>query len=187
MPVPEFETARLVLKPLCLADASAVQALFPRWEIVRFLNAGAVPWPYPPDGALTFIREHVLPEMAAGAAWHWSVRPKSAPDRLIGCISLSLGADDNRGFWLDPDWQGRGLMSEAAHAVTDFWFGELGQERLRIPKASANEASRRMSVSSGMRVIATGERDYVGGRMPFEMWELTRAEWLARQSQAAGD
>lgn len=78
-------------------------------------------------------------------------------------------------------------MSEAAHAVTDFWFGELGQERLRIPKASANEASRRMSVSSGMRVIAIGERDYVGGRMPFEMWELTRAEWLARRSQAAGD
>lgn len=178
--VPILETPRLRLLPLELADAPAVQALFPRWEIVRFLN-DRIPWPYPADGALTFLRDLALPAVAAGEAWHWSIRPKSEPGRLIGCINLSLGEEDNRGFWLDPAWQGQGLMSEAAEAVTDFWFGELGQERLRIPKAIANEASRRISVRSGMRVIATDARDYVGGRMPSETWELTRAEWLARR------
>jgi ribosomal-protein-alanine N-acetyltransferase len=178
--VPILETRRLLLRPLELADADAVQALFPRWEIVRFLN-DRIPWPYPADGALTFIRDLALPAVAAGEAWHWSIRPKSEPGRLIGCINLSLGAEDNRGFWLDPAWQGQGLMTEAADVVTDFWFGELGQETLRIPKALANEASRRISVSSGMRVIASGESDYVGGRLPSETWELTREEWLARK------
>lgn len=177
---PILETRRLLLRPLELADADAVQALFPRWEIVRFLN-DRIPWPYPADGALTFIRDLALPAVAAGEAWHWSIRPRGEPGRLIGCINLSLGEEDNRGFWLDPAWQGQGLMSEAAEMVTDFWFGELGQETLRIPKAIANEASRRISVRSGMRVIATGESDYVGGRLPSETWELTREEWRARR------
>ena len=49
-----------MLRPLGLADADAVQALFPRWEIVRYLTHH-VPWPYPPDGALNFIRGSALP------------------------------------------------------------------------------------------------------------------------------
>jgi ribosomal-protein-alanine N-acetyltransferase len=178
---PILETPRLILQPLELADAPAVQRIFPQWEIVRYLN-DKVPWPYPPDGALTFLRDVALPAVAAGEAWHWSIRPKTDPMRLIGCINLSLGEEDNRGFWLDPAWQGQGLMSEAAIAVTDFWFGPLGQKRLRIPKAIKNEPSRRLSLSSGMRVVAVDERAYVGGHLPTETWELTREEWLARRS-----
>lgn len=32
-----------------------------------------------------------------------------------------------------------------------------------------------------MRVVAVGERDYVGGRLPTEVWEITAEEWRARQ------
>ena len=35
--VPNLETQRLLLKPLALDDAPAIQAVFPQWEIVRFL------------------------------------------------------------------------------------------------------------------------------------------------------
>lgn len=49
---PALESARLLLRPLELSDAAAVQLIFPKWEIVRYL-ANKVPWPYPPDGALT--------------------------------------------------------------------------------------------------------------------------------------
>ena len=31
-----------------------------------------------------------------------------------------------------------------------------------------------------MRVIATGEREYVCGRLPMEVWEISREEWLTR-------
>ena len=48
--VPQLETRRLILRPLQLEDAEQVQALFPQWEIVRYLTA-RVPWPYPEDGA----------------------------------------------------------------------------------------------------------------------------------------
>jgi RimJ/RimL family protein N-acetyltransferase len=45
--VAEGATERLILRPLALADAAAIQELFPHWEIVRYL-LNRVPWPYPP-------------------------------------------------------------------------------------------------------------------------------------------
>ncbi len=73
-------------------------------------------------------------------------------------------------------------MTEAAEAVTDFWFEVLGRPVLRVPKAVANGPSRRISERSGMRVIARDERDYVAGRLPSELWEITREAWRARRS-----
>lgn len=181
MTTPTVETDRLILEALAVADADQVQRLFPPWEIVRYL-AAVVPWPYPEDGALTYIRDLALPAVAAGQQHHWTIRPKAHPDMIIGMIGLMLQPDDNRGFWLDPAWQGRGLMTEACAAVTDFWFDTLGQPMLRVPKAKHNAPSRAISERSGMRVIWEGERDYVGGPGPAELWEISAAEWRARRA-----
>ena len=173
---PTFTTSRLILRPLELADADAVQEVFPRWEIVEFLNS-QVPWPYPADGALTYIRDVALPAVKLAEEWHWSIRPMTAPDRLIGIISLKDRPEDNRGFWLDPAWQGRGLMSEACRVVTDYWFNQLERPVLRVPKAAANLRSRRICERCGMRLVERLERDFVSGRLPAEIWEITREEW----------
>ncbi|WP_338617008.1 GNAT family N-acetyltransferase [Pigmentiphaga sp. CHJ604] len=186
MPIPALSTPRLLLPPLTLADAPAIQHAFARREIVRFL-ADRVPWPYPEDGALVFLRDAALPAMAQGREWHWSLRPRQEPGRLIGVVSLMDDPDNNRGFWIVPEWQGQGLMTEAAEAVTAYWFDVLGKPRLRVPKAAANIASSRISARGSMRMVATEERGYVSGRLPSEIWEITREEWLARRKgQAAG-
>ena len=72
-------------------------------------------------------------------------------------------------------------MSEASEIVTDFWFNVLGFSVLRVPKAISNVASRRISERQRMRVIATVERDYVAGRLPAEIWEITAEEWNDRR------
>jgi [ribosomal protein S5]-alanine N-acetyltransferase len=177
--VPALRTSRLLLRPLCLDDVPSIQSVFPRWEIVQHLSA-AIPWPYPPDGALSFVRDVALPGMSAGTLWVWTLRPMEAPAEFMGIISLQETPDNNRGFWLSPQYQGRGFASEAAAAVTEYWFETLGRPLLRVPKAIANTASRRISQSSGMRVVETSSRDYVGGRLPSELWEITREEWRAR-------
>jgi RimJ/RimL family protein N-acetyltransferase len=185
--IPTLETARLILKPLAIEDAPQVQELFPHWEIVKHL-AAVVPWPYPPDGALTYIRDVALPAVVRGEEWHWTLRLKSAPEQLIGCIGLKDAKNpvqENRGFWLGLPWHGRGLMTEAADAVTDYWFDVLKMPVLRIPKAAANIASRRVSEKQGMRIVATEERNYVSGRITAEIWEITADEWRAHRARRA--
>jgi RimJ/RimL family protein N-acetyltransferase len=177
---PNLETARLLLRPLALADAEQVQVIFPQWEVVRYLTQ-QVPWPYPPDGALTYYRDFALPAIERADEWHWTVRLKSDPKRIIGSIALMKGERQNRGFWLGLPWQRQGLMTEACEVVTDYWFNVLGFKVLRAPKAVGNEGSRRISEKSGMRVVEKSLKEYVSGTFPSETWEITAEEWNARK------
>ncbi len=181
--VPESETKRLILRPLALADAPQIQQLFPHWKIVRHLQK-IVPWPYPDDGAITFIRDKALPAIERGDQWTWTLRLKSAPQQIIGLLDLRRGDEHNRGFWLGLEWQGQGLMSEACIWANDFWFDELQFPVLRVAKAVANTASRRISEQQGMRLVAVAESDYVSGRLPSETWEITADEWRAWKARS---
>lgn len=182
--IPVLETPRLWLTPLALADAPRTQELFPHWDVVRYL-AASVPWPFPPDGAETHYRDVALPAIALGHEWHWVLRLKAAPQEHIGAIGVSSVGENNRGFWLGLPWHGQGLMTEAVLATNDFWFLTLGQPVLRAPKAAANTASRRISEKTGMRVVRTEDRDYVSGRLPSEIWELTADEWCAFRARSS--
>lgn len=178
--VPELETPRLLLRPLSYDDAPQIQVRIPDWRIAQFLT---IPWPYPKDGAESFLREKVMPEIRAGRGWYWSLRLKAQPSDLVGVINLQTAADQNRGFWIVPELWGRGLMTEACEAVTEFWFEVLDEHLMRVPKAVENLASRRISEREGMRVVWRGEKDFVAGRRPAEVWEITRDEWRVRRAR----
>jgi RimJ/RimL family protein N-acetyltransferase len=182
---PPLETARLVLRPLALEDASQTQAIFPIWEIVQYLNA-QVPWPFPPDGVEMYFRNVALPAIASGEEWHWTIRLKTAPGQIIGIISLRRKEHHNRGFWLHPEWQGRGLMTEACAAVNDYWFDVLREPVMQTSKAVGNEGSRRISQRQGMRLVGMCEADYVSGRLPTEIWEITAEEWRTHKRASPG-
>jgi RimJ/RimL family protein N-acetyltransferase len=173
---PTGQTERLILKPLALEDAPQIQALFPQWEIVRYLW-NIVPWPYPADGAITYIRDEALPAIESGEQWGWTLRLRTMPEVIIGSIYLVDREKDHRGFWLDPAFQGRGLVTEACVWINDFWFETLGKPVLRVSKAVPNLASIRVSERMGMRLVGHGEKDYVSGRLPNQMWEITADEW----------
>jgi [ribosomal protein S5]-alanine N-acetyltransferase len=182
--LPEGTTRRLILRPLVLEDAAQIQQLFPHWEIVRYLR-NFVPWPFPPEGARQYIEEIALPAMEQGEELYWTLRLKSEPEWVIGLISLKTDdEDDNRGFWLGLPWHGQGLMSEASVWANDYWFEVLGHPLLRVSKAVANHASRRISERQGMRLVGLHEQDYISGRLPSELWEITADEWRAWKKAA---
>jgi RimJ/RimL family protein N-acetyltransferase len=181
--IPVLETKRLYLKPLEFADAESIQLTFPQWEIVKYLTA-KIPWPYPEGEAKRFLQEIALPAMARGEEWQWSIRPKTQPSLLIGIMHLMNNPDENRGFWLAPEWRGQGLMTEACEVATDYWFNVLQKPVLRAPKAIANAPSRRISERSGMRLIREEEREYLAGRFKAEVWEITADEWRAKSQSA---
>jgi len=179
---PVLKTARLVLTPLQLDDAPAIQQLFPHWDVVRYLDS-RVPWPYPDDGALTYVRDIALPAIAAGREWHWMIRLATVPEQRIGSICLYDEPGNNRGFWLAPPWQGQGYIREACEVINAFWFETLGRTLMQVPKAVGNEASRRVSLREGMRLVRTQEGRFVSGTMVKQIWEMSREEWLDRRGQ----
>ena len=80
--IPEGTTERLLLRPLEIGDAAQIQELFPHWEIVRYL-LNVVPWPYPADGALKFVRDVALHAVQRGDQWVWTLRLKQARRKLL--------------------------------------------------------------------------------------------------------
>lgn len=185
-PTPVLETKRLLLRPLVPADAPVIQRRFPHWEIVRYLNP-RVPWPYPADGAIRFI-QICQGEMARGEKHHWAIRLKDEPGELIGSINLwpdDGQSRDMRGFWLDPEFQGRGLMTEAADRVTDYAFHDLDWPHLWVSNAEPNRASARVKERQGARLVGFEPFRSVSGDGRRMVWLIEKEAWLARSTEAS--
>jgi RimJ/RimL family protein N-acetyltransferase len=144
-PIPVLETERLILRPPCERDVPAIQRRFAQWEVVRYLTSD-VPWPYPDDGAAVHFKR-MSADIAGGQKSHWAITLRGGDDELIGLITLWADdgvSCDQRGFWLDPEFWGRGLMTEAANQVTDYALLELGWPQLWLNNAEVNPASHRV-------------------------------------------
>jgi len=182
---PVLETERLILRPPRETDIPAMQRRFPRWDIVRYLHA-EVPWPYPDDGAATHY-EKIRADTARRSQSFWAITLKGGDDELIGLISL-WGDDgvkrDQRGFWLDPEYWGRGLMTEAANRVTDYALVDLGWPHLWLSNAEANLASHRVKEKQGATIVERTPRQYVYGPGTKVTWLLTRETWLEKRRRA---
>ena len=53
------------------------------------------------------------------------------------------------GYWVRQSAQGRGIATEAAHAMVRYAFGALGMQRIGLTHSAGNEASRRIAVRLG--------------------------------------
>ncbi len=182
LPTPILETERLILRPLRLEDAAAIQEGFDDWEVIRHLN-GAVPWPYPADGALTHVRL-TLTKREKGEHLCWVLTMKDGDDRAIGRIDLWPDDGvrrDMRGFWLARAYWGRGLMTEAAEGVTAYAFEVLGWPHLLLGNAKDNVGSRRVKEKQGAILVDETPFDFASGPGIRQDWRLDRDAWLARR------
>ena len=173
---PTLETERLVLRPVRQADAPAIQKYFNTWLIIRYLAVG-VPWPYPDDGAETFIQERALPNIKAGNCMIWALTLRQGGDELIGTLEWRIHAKDNRGFWLGVPFHGNGYMTEAVIAMQDYVFFERGIEKLTVMNAVDNIGSRRVKEKTGAKLVDVIDMAYCHGGTATERWEVTSKDW----------
>jgi ribosomal-protein-alanine N-acetyltransferase len=182
MDTPTIQTRRLTLRPLALSDATAIQRQFNNWNVIKNL-ASVVPWPYPDDGAETFIKQQ-LGKIAAGEEiYQWVLVLKPGDGQAIGNIGFRLGADNpkgNRGFWIAEPYWNKGLMTEAITSVNDFVFRTLGLESFYVCNVVSNAASRRVKQKTGAEFVGYIELPHHNGQTKSEKWKVTRENWLGR-------
>jgi ribosomal-protein-alanine N-acetyltransferase len=182
-PTPVLETARLVLRPIGPRDIDAMRRRFGQWEVVKHLS-DSVPWPLP-DNNFELAMTDTLAKMAARERCSWAITLGGGDDELIDRVDLWADdgvSRDQRGFWLDPQYWRRGLMTEAANRVTDFALIELGWPHLWLNNAQANVASHRVKEKQGAQLIERTPRRYVYGEGVRVIWLLTREAWLAHKA-----
>lgn len=185
-PTPVLETERLVLRPLRLEDAPAVQRHFAHWAIIRHLVA-QVPWPYPDDGAETNVRE-CLEKRERGEQFYWALTLRDGDDELIGRIDLrpDAGVGTMRGFWLAQDYWSQGLMTEAADAVNAYAFEVLDWPFIEVTTNAANLASQRIKEKQGFTLVRMETGEYVEGLRQKAFWRLTQEAWRGRAGAIGG-
>ena len=176
---PLIETARLVLRPLELADARAIAERAGDRRVARYLIA--VPSPYPVSLATRWISARIAwwPQ-ARGVTLAIAVRGR--PDELLGSVSLRRFVRDRRaelGYWLGVDAWGKGYATEAATALVDFGFRELGLERIYAQVLEGNAASCRVLEKLGMVSEGIRRRHIRKGRklLDVHLFGVLRQEW----------
>lgn len=162
-----IETRRLILRTVTPADAEAVAAA---WR----LDEG----PISPAEAQAVISRMLdrHAQNAPGRLVHLclAVIDKSSQDWIgwCGLDSLKPARPAPLIFYLlKSAWWGKGLATEAAHALLDYAFRNLALERLDGACAADNPASRRVMEKIGMRYLGLDEE---GGHA----FAITREEFF---------
>jgi RimJ/RimL family protein N-acetyltransferase len=179
---PRLETDRLVLRELHPDDAAAVAERAGDRRVARFLIA--VPSPYPVSLASRWITARIAwwPQ-ARGITL--AIARRESPGALLGTVSLRRFLRDRRaelGYWLGADTWGAGFATEAADAMVEFGFRELGLERIYAQVLEGNEPSCRVLEKLGMASEGIRHRHIRKGKRlcDVSMFGLLREEWLER-------
>jgi [ribosomal protein S5]-alanine N-acetyltransferase len=179
------------LEPISLAHAAAVQALASDPLIAATSN---VPHPYPPDGAVTWIR-YTLAQRELGYEVNFAIFGtsssfevgRSTADRpreiLVGvCGVLNISGTPRRGelgYWIGVPYWNRGYASSAARELVRRAFTEHGIDELYSSCLVRNAASFRVLEKTGFRHVGYGKHSDAkwGPEDRFAIFELTREDW----------
>ena len=160
-----LETSRLILRPFAVEDA---QAMFDNWasdgDVTKFLS-----WP-----------THVSVEISAMvlADWvshyedenfyQWAIVPKDF-GQPIGSIAVvnqkEAVASVEIGYCIGKNWWHKGYTSEALSAVMDFFFDEVGANRVEARHDTNNPNSGAVMKKCGMQfegVLRQSDRNNQG-------------------------
>jgi RimJ/RimL family protein N-acetyltransferase len=132
-------TERLVLRPYRPDDVDAVHRACQDPAIQYWITA--IPVPYTPEVARTFVEETTVRERAEGRAMSVAIE---ADGRLVGSSGVYPRSDGRLGpeigYWVAPWARGAGYAAEAARALADWAIG-LGAPRVHLFADVRNTAS----------------------------------------------
>ena len=147
-----IETDRLILRRFTMEDA---EAMYRNWasddEVTKYLT-----WP---THTSVEISKMVLTDWTSHYPepdfYNWAIVLKENGPEPIGNISTAHVKESTlcatMGYCMSRAHWGKGVMTEALTAVIDFFFDEVGFNRIDADHAVDNPASGRVMEKSGMR------------------------------------
>lgn len=142
----EIITSFGCLRPWRMEDAAAVAKYANNRAIWLNLRDG-FPHPYGLENARNFLAVSIDQH-------HDTFYAIATPEEAIGSIGITILSDVHRltaelGYWLAEPYWGRGIMSEAVRAFTDFAFERFGLVRIFAEPYARNDASCRVLEKAG--------------------------------------
>lgn len=177
----ELRTKRLVLRRFREEDA---QAMFDTWandeRVTKFLT-------WRPHGKVE-VTKALLADWCAQYQredyYHWVITLEGRAIGAIAVVRLDVKSEQaDLGYSMGFDFWGKGIMSEAAGAVIDFLFSEVGMHRVVISHAVKNPASGGVARKCGLQkegVRREAYRTLEGEWLDLCDWAILDWEWAER-------
>lgn len=164
LPAYPIRTDRLVLRPHRADDLDDLVRFHSDTEVTRY-----IPWPARDRAQTELALTTKLSQGAVRAEGGWLVLAivRQSDDRVIGEVLLKREDDAARigelGYVIASDTQGSGFASEAARAMLELGFGELGLETVIAHVDARNAASIRLLEGLGFTRDSTHDAAGVDG------------------------
>ena len=154
-----IETPRLILRRFTMED---VEPMFLGWasdeEVCRYMT-------WPPHENVEVTRALLTRWTASYGGedyYNWAIVLKGSTPELIGNISVNRIREDigeaTMGYCMSRAHWGKGIMTEALTTIIDFFFDEVGFNRIMADHDANNPASGRVMKKSGMRFEGTARQ-----------------------------
>jgi RimJ/RimL family protein N-acetyltransferase len=182
-----LSTARLVLRTMTAADVDDINAYQALDDVCRYL-------PFPPrtrDETAEKVAQFSQAIALAGDGDYWQLAVELA-GRVIGDVYFTISSVANAhgeiGWTLHPDFTRRGYMVEAAGAVLDIAFAEIGLHRVSAVLDPRNDRSAALCRRLGMREEARFVEDtwFKGAWGDSAIYAILDREWAAISPAAGG-
>lgn len=175
---PILLTENLVLRAPHAEDIDAIAILADNPAIATMVSR--IPHPYGRADAETFVRTSSKREN--GNCVYAITETETG--KLLGCCSLETTATGNAlelGYWIGEPFWGRGIATEAVHALVDMAFRTREISHIDASCRVINPASRRVLQKSGFQFQGSGMISMLAitGSAAVEWYRLDRKTWVS--------
>ncbi|REH00859.1 GNAT family N-acetyltransferase [Flavobacterium aquicola] len=165
LPFPVLKTERLVLRRVVDNDAETILALRSNEEVMKY-----IPRPYlkNKEDALELIAMFD-DKIENGIGINWGIAFLDKPEKIIGIIGhYRMKPEHYRaevGYMLFPEYNGKGIISEALQRVVDYGFKDMKLHSIEAILDPENTGSEKVLLKNGfVKEAHLIENEYYEGR-----------------------
>jgi RimJ/RimL family protein N-acetyltransferase len=171
--LPVLKTARLLLRAPVRGDVANIVALAGDRRVAE--NTARIPHPYTVTDGEGFVA-------SANQASGETVFAIERDGALIGMCGIDMRSDGAElGYWLGVPFWRQGYATEAARALIDYAFAELGHQALQSGARVSNPASRRVLEKCGFQWtgVQLCRIRAINSAAPIDRFRLDRGLWAS--------